>query len=349
MEPPPREATTRLSRSRLSRSAACVSSYGVPSTTFSVLIWGDATPEPDESFGVEVTKSQTVTPLLFPSPIRSPTVTPSSRCATTTCKPPPPPIGNDPDAPPPIPHASTDPKDCTIAYMKERYAADPAGVPDAPEFHGDGQFFGLMRIAAKNLGPGGITDLLAGRGKFTNVLTCPTGTLLGRPCPQAAAREATAAPRGPGDWFSTTATPGACRCGCGSPSAAARCFEGRSRLRVRATVRHVDLQGTAAQPPVPGDADALSLGNRPYRLCASRAEAIAAARLPAGAVIQAKPEAGLRVHGRRGTALDRRRLWETRRAVDRAVVGASSPGRPVGGGSRCSSSSTTAGTGRGLG
>ena len=201
----------------------------VRSKTFSVVIWGDTTVEPNESFSVEVASAHHGSE---PYPVADgrAVITLSNDDVQS-----PPPTGNDP--PPP---ADYDPKDCTIAAMQEHY-----GDRDGPWPEGEGQFFGLMRIAAKNLGPGGITELLAGRGKFANVLTCPTGTLVGRV--HKMRREKPPLLLAAGRLKLDYHGPGRTSVRLKLTKRGRSLLEGRSRLKVRATVRHVDLQGTAAQ------------------------------------------------------------------------------------------------------
>ena len=193
----------------------------VRSKTFSVVIWGDTTVEPDESFSVEVSSAHHG---LEPYPVAD------GRAVITLSNDDAPPIVAPPDPPPPS-GPWTDREHCTVAAMEEAYA--------------EGQFFALMRGAAKNLGPGGITDLLAGRGKFANVLTCPTGTLVGRVHKLRRGKPPllVAAGRLKLDYHG----PGRTSVRLKLTKRGRSLLEGRSRLKVRATVRHVDLQGTAAQ------------------------------------------------------------------------------------------------------
>ena len=109
-------------------------------------IYGDTIFERDESFKVRI-HNATAPPAsgVIGAPVPYPI---ADDVAVVT-------LLND-DARPPKPPRPTQPE-CTIAYMKERYAHHPF-------FNGGSQFFGLMRLAAKGLGPGGITALREGSG-----------------------------------------------------------------------------------------------------------------------------------------------------------------------------------------
>jgi hypothetical protein len=193
---------------------------GVSSHTFVVSIVGDTIFEPDESFTVQLSILD-----LYPYEI-------ADGVAVIT-------VLND-DAPPPPPSAPapaddpvSPPEGCTIAQMEERYADR-------------NQFYGLMRGAAEELARGGITDILRGRLKLSNVLACSTGTLAGRVHLLRKGRPPLLLAAGKRSYDYGD---GAGRNGVRLrvKAAARAALRGKSRAQARVTVKHVDTQGTAAR------------------------------------------------------------------------------------------------------
>jgi Calx-beta domain len=208
---------------------------GTTSQTVSVTVHGDTTFEPDESFTVRIHYATAPPANCWPDPFPPACPSPSpvqypiaDDTAAVT-------LLNDDARPPKAPEPKR--PECTIASIKKRTA-------NHPYFKGS-QFFGLMRLAAKGLGPGGITALLEGKATLHNVLTCPKGILAGKVEMLRAGARPLLLARGRDklDFAGAGRTLLRLRTTAGGRAA----LSNRARVRARVTIRHVDTQGTAAQ------------------------------------------------------------------------------------------------------